>query len=114
MPNRTARFVVLSVAMLVGAGRGGMGVAAPPKGDNPIENVPIDQTQLGDSKFHLVPPPADAWTPATKAGVQNTAAWTSKKRDAIMAIQLLPADFVINDDVIKALIKQLKETRLKS
>lgn len=86
--------------------------AAPPA-TQPAAATADNQVPLGDTKFRFTPPPADAWDPVEKTGASGVMAYTAKSHDAIIAVQLLPPDMVIDKDVTAALIKQLKDARQK-
>jgi hypothetical protein len=64
--------------------------------------------QLGtNTNWHFVPPPDDAWEPI-KQQSPTISGFVSRKRDAVMALQLLPPRVVIDDKYGDLAIKQLK------
>ena len=63
---------------------------------------------LGDGRFQFTPPPADQWE-AVEQENTGVVVYRTKKKDALIAIQLLPGGMEINDDVTGALLKELRE-----
>src|SRR5260221_3120318 len=64
---------------------------------------------IGDGRFQFTPPSADQWE-AVEQENPNVIVYRTKKKDALVAVQMLPSEMEINPDVTAALLKQLRET----
>ena len=62
---------------------------------------------LGDGAVHFTPPSAESWEPS-KHATARILAYTTKKHDAIVAIELLPDDMVVDKETTGAIVKQLR------
>jgi hypothetical protein len=68
---------------------------------------------LGDGKITFTPPPADSWDRSPQAS-KNVAAFTTKARDGVMAVEVLPSDMVIDQNTADAIQRQLRQSRQKA
>ena len=62
---------------------------------------------LGDGKIQFTPPPSETWEPS-QHNKPDILVYTAKKHDAIVAIQLVPDEMVIDQATTAALVKHLK------
>ena len=75
---------------------------APVKAADP--NAPAgDPVPFGGGKFQFIPPPADTWEPTKQSG-DRVMAYTNKSHDAVVALQVLPPDMVIDTQIAQAIV----------
>jgi hypothetical protein len=93
--------IMIACVVCMAVARAAWAVADEPAADR---SVPI-----GDGRFQFTPPAADQWEAVDQEN-PNVIVYRTKKKDALVAVQMLPGEMEINADVTAALLKQLRET----